>query len=269
MELKQDTIEDIIQSEETLLRSAPEKYGESFEFAMDVNALLQDCIVSAEPTHHLFVLFLSQIRKHVLLAIFSSVRLHKTQSQMDIRQVLEAGVNAAYSIAHTDVSGFAEINEDGILDAKQELRSKRNKWLEANHAAASISIKGMKTSINESTSHSNIINGMLNFTYDSEDDSFKTPFFDIENEYHVKTDLWMVGDIAFGLMDLFYGVNLEYKVLTFTSNFLDRMKTLKAKDISLKNKMMSDSAIRSDLTRFVAPPPNTPPEISSTPSIPQ
>lgn len=32
------------------------------------------------------------------------------------------------------------------------------------------------------------------------------PFFDIEEDYFVKVDLWLIGSVAITLMDFFYGV---------------------------------------------------------------
>jgi hypothetical protein len=33
------------------------------------------------------------------------------------------------------------------------------------------------------------------------EDAFDAPFFDLEDEHFVKTDLWMIGDVAIGLMN--------------------------------------------------------------------
>ena len=50
-------------------------------------------------------------------------------------------------------------------------------------------------------------------------DMIDTPFFDIEDEYFVKGDLWQTASIALSLMDLFYGVNQGRNVITFCTNF--------------------------------------------------
>ena len=184
-------------------------------------------------------MFLAQIRKHHLLAHFSAVRSHHIQAMMNLRQVLEAGSCAAYAIANPDQDGFADINEHGIIDATQELTKKRYKWLEDNFKKGSDAIKNMKSTINSSTAHSNIVYAHNNFRFDGEQGKFVTPFFDIEDDYLVKGDLWQIGNIAMGLMDLFYGVNKNLEVIKFADDFLPCLKALEVENHRLKEEMMN------------------------------
>lgn len=64
---------------------------------------------------------------------------------MNLRQVLEAGTCAAYAIAHIDPEVFADIDEEGLLDASKELAKKRYKWLEKNLKSGSDAIKRMNS----------------------------------------------------------------------------------------------------------------------------
>jgi hypothetical protein len=42
----------------------------------------------------------------------------------------------------------------------------------------------------------------------------------VEDAYHVKTDLWRSADIALAVLDLLYGVNRDFAVLTFAGDYL-------------------------------------------------
>jgi len=68
---------------------------------------------------------------------------------------------------------------------------------------------------------------------------FETPFFDQEDEYLVKTDLWQIGNIAMELMDLFFGVNKAFNVVKFVDDFVPRLKALEAENHTLKTQMMA------------------------------
>lgn len=129
MEFKQSTFEEINQSELEMFLSASDRYKEYFINASDFNALLNECIKSISANRYIFAMFLSQVRKHATLALLSSVRLHHIQSMMDLRQVLEAGSCGAYAIANIKDSDFADLGEDGILDASQNLTKKNTSGL--------------------------------------------------------------------------------------------------------------------------------------------
>lgn len=239
MEFKQSTIGDIIESESRMVLHGAERFGDYFINASEFNNLLQQFIKSVDPDRFIFAMFLSQIRKHHTLALFSVVRLHHVEAMMNLRQALEAGSCAAYAIANTGREGFADIDKNGIIDATRKLTKKRYKWLEDNFKKGSDSIKNMKGSINSSAAHSNIVYANQNFQFDAKEYIFNTPFFDIENDYLVKIDLWTIGNIALGLMDLFYGVNKNLGVIKFADDFVPRLKTLEAENHRLKAEMMS------------------------------
>jgi len=61
-----------------------------------------------------------------------------------------------------------------------------------------------KNRINEVTAHANVISGESTFRKSGE--IVHAPFFDIEDEYFVKTDLWLISSVAITLMDFFFGV---------------------------------------------------------------
>jgi hypothetical protein len=238
MDFKQSNFSEILDSEREMVLKGAERFGDYFVNAIEFNSLLQEFVESINPDRFIFAMFLSQIRKHHTLALFSSLRLHHMQAMMDLRQVLEAGSCAAYAIVNPDQKGFVDADENGILDASQDLNKKRYKWLEEKFPKGSEAIKNMKDTINKSTAHSNIIYAHNNFRFDGNSGRFETPFFDIEDDYLVKTDLWQIGNIAMGLMDLFYGVNKELNVIKFTDDFISRLKTHEVVNHQLKAEMM-------------------------------
>ncbi len=239
MEFKQSDFREIIESEQEMVLAGTDRYGDYFINAYEFNGLFQKFIKSVDPDRFIFAMFLAQIRKHHTLALFSALRLHHVQAMMDLRQTLEAGSCAAFAIANPAREGFANLDENGLLDASKDLTNKRYKWLEENFAKGSEAIKNMKRSINESTAHSNIIYAHNNFSFDGEGGRFVTPFFDIEDDYLVKTDLWQIGNIAMGLMDLFYGVNKKLNVIKFVDDFVPQLKKLEIDNHKLKSEMMA------------------------------
>lgn len=239
MDIKQRTIGEILDSEKEMVIKGEERYGKFFVNASGFNILLQEFLKSIDSDRFIFTAFLSQVRKHHTLAFFSVLRLHHTQATMDMRQVLEAGACAAYAIAHTELKDFADLDEQGILDPSDTLTKKRYQWLQNNFQTGSDAIKRMKGSINISSAHSNIVYAHTNFRFDSASVRFDTPFFDFEDEYLIKNDLWMIGNVALGLMDLFYGVNKELNVIKFIDDFVPRLNSLEKENHELKSELMS------------------------------
>lgn len=91
-----------------------QNYGKFFTNAADANNLLGDFLKSIDCDRYFFSLFLSHIKKHLLLAQFSAVRLHHVEAGMNIRQVLEAGSWAAFAIANTEKEKFYRISNRDI-----------------------------------------------------------------------------------------------------------------------------------------------------------
>jgi hypothetical protein len=247
MNFKQSNMGDMLDSEREMVLLGAERFGDYFINASEFNVLLQDFVKSVDPDRFIFAMFLSQIRKHHTLALWSVVRLHHIQGMMDLRQVLEAGSCAAYAIADPTQNSFADIDENGIIDASQDLTKKRYAWLDANFPEKSNAIKTMKGLINASTAHSNIISAHHNFKANETLKGFETPFFDIEDEYLVKTDLWQIGNIALSLMDLFFGVNKGIEAIKFTEDFVPRLKELEVQNQALRAEMMATDRYKRSL----------------------
>src|SRR5258708_11707385 len=97
MEIKQRTIAEIAETEGLLLAHALERYPVYYAHALEASLFLSNFIKSVDPDRSVFVMFLSQVKKHHTLALFSTVRLHQMQAKMNLRQVLEAGGRSALS----------------------------------------------------------------------------------------------------------------------------------------------------------------------------
>ena len=207
MQFKQSTIPEIMDSERAMVLTAPDRYGQYYDSAFAGAMLLAHFVKSIDARLFIFGAFLSRVKKHHILALFSAVRLHKVQSMMNLRQVLEAGACAAYAISNSDPKDFVDVDKHGLLDPSKKLTAKRYKWLDQNFRAGSDAIREMKDQINTSTAHANLLNTHNTFQPDDKARAFAAPFFDFEDQYYVKTDLWLIGKIALTLLDLFYGVN--------------------------------------------------------------
>lgn len=245
MIFKQATVGEIIESERDMILKGAELYGEFFVNASEFNDLLINFIKSIDdPSKFIFLAFLSQVRKHHTLALFSSVRLHHIQAGMNLRQVFEAGAWAGYAMASSDKNKFCE-EVGGSIAVPKRLKTARDTWLDQNFKPKSDEIKRLKELLNGSVAHSNIIYTFQNFeAKPANDPGFNLPFFDFFDEYRIKTDLWFVANTALGLLDMFYGINLQYKVFKFVDDFMPRYKVLASQNNALKQQMMSS-------TRFI------------------
>ena len=250
MELKQDTIGDIIEDEKQMILHGEELYGELFVNAFEFNNLLNNFVRSIRIKGWVFTIFLSQVRKYHTLALFSTVRRHHIQAQMDLRQAIEAGANAAYAIANPQKEKFVVSLPNGTLNAPSSLTKKRYKWLEDNFRVKSDFLVNQKRKINKSVAHQNMIYGFLNFNFDEiSKKKFNTPFFDKEDKYLIKTNLWFIGNLALGLMDLFYGVNQRNNIITFIDDFTLRLGTLEKENHRLKAIMMEHPRYKKSMAR--------------------
>lgn len=240
MDFKQSTIDEILSSEREMVILGAERYGLYFTNASKFNSLLgTGMIESIKADRFVFAMFLSQIRKHLTLSLFSALRLHHVQTMMNLRQVLEGGAYAAYAIANTDPADFADVTDDGTLDPSKKLVKKRYDWLDQNFPQGSSGLKRMKDQINVIGSHANIVTAQHSFKHDLETEIFSTPFFDYEDEVWVKTDLWQIANVALGIMDLFYGVNQKLNVIKLQNGWSAEFQALAAENEGLKAEMLA------------------------------
>jgi hypothetical protein len=234
---KQKNIGEIIESERWLVLAAPERYGYYYRHALDASVFLTTFIKSLDPDRFIFGRYHSQVKKHHLLALFSTVRLHQVQAAMNLRQVLEAGCLAAYAIANPDPNLFVTEDKNGLLNSSSKLNGIAYKWLDQNHPQSSRSIKAKKDDINETTAYANLVYTGANF--EVADDGVSAPFFDVEDSHAVKTELWRIGNIAINLLYLFYAVNQSVGSIKFVDGFHAQLGGLVSRSNALRAEMMA------------------------------
>ena len=81
------------------------------------------------------------------------------------------------------------------------------------------------------------------------------PFFDIEDEYFVKADLWLISSVAITLMDLFFGVADDVSragrsVLDFRSDFQRTIRGLAAKSDALQAEMQTSDRFQRGMQKI-------------------
>ena len=233
MAYPQSTLEEIVESERSMFLEGEAKYGQHFKYARAATLYLSLCVVSVEHDRSdTFGRLFSLMKKQHTLAFLSALRLHHVQAMLNLRQVLEAGAGAAYAIANPDVRGFVDIDAFGIMDPSDKLVKKRNRWLDENFPVGSKWIKDTKGKINNQTAHANIVSANATFRVDQM--KVAMPFFDVEDEYFVRGDLWLISDVAVGLMNLFSRVAQEVarttrrSPLEFRLDFPDAIAVLAA-----------------------------------------
>ena len=77
MTFLQSTLEEIIESERQMLLTAQARYGNHYVNARTSSVFLSKCIVSIEHDRMNFGRFLAIMKKHHMLSIMSTVRLHR------------------------------------------------------------------------------------------------------------------------------------------------------------------------------------------------
>ncbi len=220
MEDKNHTIADLLNKERDMVLNAEEVYGEYFIHSMGMVATMNNLAASIDrPERFLFIAFLSLVKKHLTLALFSAVRRHHVEAGMNLRQVLEGAAWAAYGLAHEDQNLFQVVDANGRVDVPDRLSNARNAWLTANYPIKSEEILRLKKLINKSVAHANIAYAFQTFGLGETSPGFITSFFDTEDEFRVKADLLMVANFAMGMIDLFVGVNQAEGVFQLPATF--------------------------------------------------
>jgi hypothetical protein len=249
MDFPQSSIAEIAESELLMIRTAAERFGNYYTNALECSVLLSKCVVSVDHSRLNFARFHAVLKKHHTLAVLSFVRLHKVQGMMDLRQALEAGCAAAFAIAKPQDDHFFRIDQHGLVRSSQSLSDKRYRWLDQNFKQRSDAIKAKKKLINDNHSHTNVVMSDSIFRIDDTSELANAPFFDIEDAYHVKTDLWLAAGVALELMDWFYGINKGRDVIAFAPGFVDDVQALAKATDALRAEMVETDRFKAAIAK--------------------
>jgi len=233
------TLTEIIEGEHNKTLNALNKYGENFAHNLMVFQLLESFFTEFKAPQDIFLRFYYSVRNFYLLTLFSIIRLHHAQSSLNLRQLIESGTDAAYSIAFPDVEKFAKTDEFGIMDSTIKLKSKRYKWLSKNYPATSSAMLKIKKPVQVS-SHSNLVdtNRGYRFLSSKEGTQIQVSYFDFEDDYMEKAALWQLANTTLAIMGLWYEVSQSYKSIEVTPDFAKKHSNLMKENQKIKDGVM-------------------------------
>ncbi|MDA3840568.1 MAG: hypothetical protein PF572_05775 [Patescibacteria group bacterium] len=237
------TFQDLIDTENELLLKAKNEYDKEYINCLNLVSLLQNFIKSTKLDSWLFNIFLSYIRKHIVLSFFSTLRLHHVQSDANLRQALEATSLACYSLVHTEKENFMKDDKN----FKDYILNKSYKWLEQKYPDASKAIKISKDQINSSCSHASLAYAFQEFQL--ERDKFSYSFFDKDDKDLVKAYLWNIAHISGNIMDIIYGVNRDSNMLIFTNDFISKLREYRKINDEIKAESLNKEKFKKHLER--------------------
>lgn len=229
---------DLSREEHSLIKKAPSKFGPDYVNANDLVFLAWSFISHVKPEACIFLIFLSQVQKSLVLCLLSALRDHKVQFHMMLRQTLENATFAAYALFETNQKAFCTTDEHDILYTKEKVSSKAYKWLEEKYRDHSDKIKNMKKQINDSYAHASILptTGNLCVT----ETNIGNQFFDSHDKLITKQRLWWVGNVAIGVLDLFAKVAAEYPIIALVDDFPQKMGSLFKENNRILNELKNN-----------------------------
>ncbi|PCI25728.1 hypothetical protein COB57_00755 [Candidatus Peregrinibacteria bacterium] len=237
---KQATLKSVIKDEGEMALNASEKYGVHFIHAAESNLLLYEFLLKSHSSQaDIALMFLSQVKSHHTLALLSCVRRHRVQTIMNLRQVQESGIAVAYRILHENNDKFYTIDSEGVIIIAASFKKKTINWIKSYDTNFASVLHDIKKSFNDST-HVNLFNTIQNSKINTEDKLFESQFFDYEDEYAIKIELFEIANLAIVLLQLFYKVCNEGSIFTVIDDFSMRLKTLEKDHGVIKNILKRD-----------------------------
>lgn len=214
----------ILAEESRLLQVADEQRDDYLNFALAMfQVLSENSSIKVGTENWIFPFFLTQVRKHIGLALLSVVRRHHIQAMLDLRQAIEAASWMLYAVVNTEQSAFFETDDRNAAKVTDGQKRRMYGWLDQNYSQGSKSLKQMKDHINESCAHASIVYAENNFN----PADFSFSFFDQEHARQQNSNLFFIGTCTWQILDLLYGINQTHKKIIFSTDFLPLMRSLK------------------------------------------
>jgi hypothetical protein len=200
------SIEEFSHIEHQMVVGAEERYGDYFAVARDVTLLLSNIMAWPTKDCDLFIRFLSQMKASHTLCLMSLIRQHRVQAKMTLRYFLESTVHAAFSLVHVDTTNYFDTAGGDKHDPQKASRAAYT-WVGANFKKHSEEIKRVKDLINEQTAHANVYNSFHNFHFEGgEKAAILTSYFDFDDDYWLKVDLWECAQAGLVATDLLLAI---------------------------------------------------------------
>ncbi|MBN1824360.1 MAG: hypothetical protein JW803_08580 [Endomicrobiales bacterium] len=235
-------LEKLSNDENEMVKNSYADYGDIYNTTSESVALLLECFESFDPQAIIFVQFLSQVRSSLALAFLSCIRRHEVQTYMMLRQALESAMFAAYGLHKPDFKEHGEIMEDGTIDLNDTFKNKVYKWIEEEFPKHSESTKRVKNQINKRFAHANLINS--DNTFEDLGHGFNNYYFDKKDSFFTTTQMWLIADIAIGLLLFFSDVLKQYPLANFIDGFDSKANRLLAKVRRFQEKMKKHPRVK-------------------------
>lgn len=238
------SIENLSSQENELTKRAKQDYGKIFDNAHASVSLLWEFIDSVDKERtYMFMLFLSQVRKSVTLAMLSAIRRHEVQIYMMLRQALESACRAVYGLHFQNQEEFKKIIKHNTFEqVNDKIKNKCYPFIDTHYPHHSKIIKDWKDEINNMFSHANMTTAHSTFEY--LDDKIGNSFFDKEDDFFIKSSLWQIANISLGFLKFFYDAVTNVPLIVFCDNFTNKAKALLSENDNIREKMKKHPRVR-------------------------
>jgi len=192
---------DFANEEHRLVLNGMALHGEFYENAAGATVAFSNLVGDPIADCESFLRFHAKAKKHHTLAVLSAVRRHRAQASLNLRSYLEATVQAAFALAHPDISNYFDVTRLTPVD-EQKVMKRAYKWVAEKYPPSNESIKGIKDRINGTDAHASFASSQHNFHFDPESRAIHTPFFDIEDVQFVNFQLYLCAQAGLIGLDL-------------------------------------------------------------------
>ena len=229
---------------------APARYGELYAVPCAACDLLDFGVLGVAQGQQIAVGALAYVRKHLRLALLSTVRRHRVQAAMDLRQALEMTPILGFTMAHPEEIEkiiHRNVDADDLKSMKNNDEAIKNasyKWLAQAHPELNGWVKEAKELINWTSSHANLMSASFLIDLPNEK-GITVSFFDKPHEALEAMGLTEVARATMLALTLIVTLNETTKNFILTDTF-----SSEASDLSLRamTKMAEVSPRLDDLT---------------------